>query len=264
MPKLYGKIYLTIFLTTLSILSWTTFSLAVALETDKEYIDIYPNQYENNSVSSIAWVLGTTVVLYQNDQEIKSFFQKNQSRTGNNISDFVEGFGDNNKLFPSLGLLYLYGKVRDNEKTQHLAVLSLESVLLSTLITNTIKFSTHRSRPYTGESFDSWGEPSFDNDNDYLSFPSGHATSAFSVATIIASEYKEKPFVKILSYSIASLTAISRVYDNKHWASDIFLGSVIGYYSGKTVIRLNEQNNNISIIPALREQGYGLAIKYRF
>lgn len=141
----------------------------------------------------------------------------------------------------------------------------MESILLATLFTNTIKFSTHRSRPNTGESYDSWGEPSLEDDNDYLSFPSGHATSVFSVATVIATEYKENPYIPGLSYSIASLTAISRVHDNRHWASDIFMGSVIGYFTGKWVIKLNNRNENtFAIAPVLRDRGYGLAVTIRF
>ena len=68
------------------------------------------------------------------------------------------------------------------------------------------------------------------------SFPSGHTTVAFAAATVFALEYKDKPFVPILSYSLATLIGLSRITENKHWITDVFLGAVLGYYTGKQVV----------------------------
>ena len=68
------------------------------------------------------------------------------------------------------------------------------------------------------------------------SFPSGHATVAFAAATVFALEYKDKPFVPILSYTAATLIGLSRITENKHWLTDVFIGAVLGYYTGKQVV----------------------------
>ncbi|MGD2089397.1 MAG: phosphatase PAP2 family protein [Candidatus Aminicenantes bacterium] len=61
------------------------------------------------------------------------------------------------------------------------------------------------------------------------SFPSGHSALAVSLAVVIASGYKGT-VIPVVAYGTAALTALSRVHDKKHCASDIFFGSVLGYF----------------------------------
>jgi membrane-associated phospholipid phosphatase len=68
--------------------------------------------------------------------------------------------------------------------------------------------------------------------------PSGHAASAFAVATTIAGQ-SSSAAVDILAYSLAALAGLSRIHDNKHWASDVFLGSAVGYFSARKIAALN-------------------------
>jgi len=53
------------------------------------------------------------------------------------------------------------------------------------------------------------------------------------VATVFASVYKDKPWVGVLSYGIATGVALSRLNDDKHWASDVFIGAALGFAGGK-------------------------------
>ncbi len=59
------------------------------------------------------------------------------------------------------------------------------------------------------------------------SFPSGHATQAFSILMCLVFVVK-KPIYKFLFFTLAVLTAISRVYLSQHWLVDITAGSIIG------------------------------------
>ncbi|HUZ57720.1 MAG TPA: phosphatase PAP2 family protein [Hanamia sp.] len=81
------------------------------------------------------------------------------------------------------------------------------------------------------------------------SFPSGHSTVAFAVATVFASEHKDKPEVPFIAYTAASLIGISRFTENKHWVTDVVTGAAIGYLSGKLVVnnyhRFNRRTSNI-------------------
>ena len=70
------------------------------------------------------------------------------------------------------------------------------------------------------------------------SFPSGHAASAFAVASVI-DDQSERFSVDFLAYSLATLAAMSRVHDNEHWMSDVFIGSALGYFIGKKISALN-------------------------
>jgi undecaprenyl-diphosphatase len=67
------------------------------------------------------------------------------------------------------------------------------------------------------------------NINDSYSFPSGHATIAFTLATVLA--YKE-PKYKYWFYLLAILIALSRIYLGKHYPFDVIVGAILGYLLG--------------------------------
>lgn len=85
------------------------------------------------------------------------------------------------------------------------------------------------------------------------------------IATVIASEYEDKFFIPVLSYGVATLTALSRVNDNDHWASDVFFGAGIGYFTGKAIVNLNrEKDNKFTILPVISEKCRGILVEYNF
>ncbi len=61
------------------------------------------------------------------------------------------------------------------------------------------------------------------------SFPSGHAAGAFSVATVVATRYHRHRWVPWLAYGFAGVVSLSRVTNNSHFPSDVFLGAALGY-----------------------------------
>lgn len=65
------------------------------------------------------------------------------------------------------------------------------------------------------------------------SFPSSHTATSFMGAEIIKTEVKQLAPVSIAAYTIASSTALLRVYKRKHWASDVIAGAIIGVISAK-------------------------------
>lgn len=67
-----------------------------------------------------------------------------------------------------------------------------------------------------------------------------------------------------MAYGIATLTALSRVNDNDHWASDVFLGSAIGFFTAKAIVALHKKNGNISVMPVIDGQLRAVAISFKF
>jgi len=66
------------------------------------------------------------------------------------------------------------------------------------------------------------------------SFPSGHAATAFFGATLLAKEYGENyPWIAVGGYAIAGTTAVLRMANNQHWATDVFMGAGIGIASAE-------------------------------
>ncbi len=206
---------------------------------------------------------GITLGLYSYDGKIQDWVQDHRNSASDKIANYAEPFGNGMFILPSLGGLYLYSHFYQDERAGRVALLGLKSVVISGLITNTIKFAGHRHRPDSGDGRDVWDGPGLSASD--LSFPSGHATSAFSLASVVASEYEEKAYVPPLSYGIAALTALSRINDNKHWASDVFMGSVIGYATGKTVYALQRsRDTRLSVLPFIEPDRSLLLITLRF
>ncbi len=98
---------------------------------------------------------------------------------------------------------------------------------VSQLITEGLKYSIGKTRPNTGRR-------DFEPFSGHKSFPSGHAAGSFAFATAIAEHY---PDYKLVAYTTATLIAASRLYEDKHWVSDVVVGSAIGHYTTKCMIR---------------------------
>lgn len=72
------------------------------------------------------------------------------------------------------------------------------------------------------------------------SFPSGHTSNAFSTATIISIQYP-KWYVVVPSYTVASLTAYSRMHMGVHYPSDVITGAAVGVLSAFVSNKLNNR-----------------------
>jgi membrane-associated phospholipid phosphatase len=72
-------------------------------------------------------------------------------------------------------------------------------------------------------------------DGQNYSFPSGHTSTSFMIATVAARYYGNK--VGIIGYSAATFIAFTRARENKHWASDLTAGATLGYIVGSSVCR---------------------------
>ncbi|GGI23768.1 phosphatase PAP2 family protein [Pedobacter mendelii] len=72
------------------------------------------------------------------------------------------------------------------------------------------------------------------NGNDENSFPSGHTASAFMAAEFLHQEYKDvNPWIGYAGYFVATATGTLRMYNNKHWFSDVVAGAGFGIASTK-------------------------------
>lgn len=98
-----------------------------------------------------------------------------------------------------------------------------------------LKYSVGRERPSTTE--DPLRFVPFNPENRWQAFPSGHAVVAFSLAAAVSEEART-PWVTALAYTGAALVGWSRVYDDKHWASDVAGGAVLGILAGRGTVRL--------------------------
>jgi membrane-associated phospholipid phosphatase len=231
--------------------------------TDSGALCSAPFHWSISEWKTVGIVLGITTVLYKCDTQIMNWSQDNRTEITDSISRFTKPFGDSRVLVP-LTVLYIYGCRAGDNRARKTAVLSLESFVISGFFGNSLKYVGHRSRPRTGASYDTWEGLSF-NDDDGMSFPSGHTACAFSVATIVADEYRDHPAIPVISYSIATLTGLSRINDNAHWASDVFFGAAIGYFTSKSLLARHPDNKKTwTVRPMTDGTTVGLAVSYHF
>ncbi|MBL1215032.1 MAG: phosphatase PAP2 family protein [Ignavibacteriae bacterium] len=132
------------------------------------------------------------------------------------------------------GLFLAHGIAKDNRANKKLGFEILQSYVYSVAVTGLIKFSFGRARPLTGSNAFSFYPYSFKNP-DYLSFSSGHTAIAFAMSTVFYNNV-DSDILKAISYLPAFITGFSRMYHNKHWASDVFMGAAVGYFVAKFAV----------------------------
>ena len=125
-------------------------------------------------------------------------------------------------------------------------LLASQAYITGSLVEATLKFLSGRTRPSfydpNGDAEPTFKGPFGNISHDYSgarsnsSFPSGHATVAFAAATVYAMEYRKTVWVPIVAYSVASLISISRITENKHWTTDVLVGTILGYLTGRHIV----------------------------
>ncbi len=125
--------------------------------------------------------------------------------------------------------LYIWGRFGGDEHKRETGLLSAEAAANSFIVMEIMKVGAGRQRPIEGD-----GKGKFWHGG--RSFPSGHATLAWSTAAVIAHEYPGK-LPKVLAYGVATGVAATRVTGRRHFASDALVGSALGWYMGRLVFR---------------------------
>jgi hypothetical protein len=208
----------------------------------------YPMRMDSRGWLTAGAVAAGTAVMYSQDQDVYEWVGKHRTDSSDNVSSAFESMGNAGVLVAGVGLTYLSGKLSDNDKATQTSVMAMEALTVSTVYTYALKFSTHRHRPIEGAQHDVWDGAAMRSEN--LSFSSGHSSAAFSVMTVFAHEYRDIKWVPYAAYGTAALTAISRVHDDKHWASDVFFGAAVGVFSARSVLDGHgEGDNKVVVLP---------------
>lgn len=175
-------------------------------------------------------VLGTTGALLALDPHEGAYFRNTSS-----FHTFNSVFTSNVTIAGTIlvpASLYVAGLARKDAKMQRTALLAGEAVADAEILNEVLKVATQRTRPSSfmahGNFSDSWFERgTFSGTGG--SFPSGHTIAAFSVATVVARRYGNHRWVPYAAYGAAALVGFSRLSLSAHFASDVFVGGVLGY-----------------------------------
>lgn len=167
--------------------------------------------------------------------DIQSSFSLNNSGH-KSWAKFASGTG--NIVYLAAGTLLPL--VEDGAAGKQHAIRTADALVTSTILAEGLKIVTHERRP---------------NGGDYKSFPSGHATAAFTVATMQAHYH---PNQALYWYAGATAIGVSRVaLDEHHW-HDVFAGAALGYFTSTYELH---QHHGILLRPFIHDQGAGQATK---
>jgi membrane-associated phospholipid phosphatase len=142
--------------------------------------------------------------------------------------------------------MYAAGRIGKDKDLAELGLYGTEALFVGLGVGSVLKDSFGRARPFV----DTVGpNPNdyqflrgFHAGDNYRSFPSGHTMSAFAAAAAVSAEtsrwYPRAIYViGPLMYGGAAAVGVSRMYDNRHWASDVIVGAAIGTFAGIKVVR---------------------------
>jgi hypothetical protein len=214
-----------------------------------------PAQWQARDWFVAGGVVAGVGVAFAFDADIQKAVQRNRNSTTDHVFNAIEPFGQEYSV-GVLAAFYIGGELFNDPRAKSVALDGISaSIISSGLIVQPLKFAVGRSRPSTGR-----GDAHFRPFGGSYSFPSGHSTQAFAVATVIAEHY-DSPLVKIASYGLASAVGFARVNHNAHWTSDVLAGAAIGIFVGETVVH---GNHDVSLTPIVSPDHVGLQVSWSY
>ena len=227
--------------------------------TDGGVILLAPLHWDGRSWTQAAIAVASVALLATQDQRIDAAVAKNRSSGTDSVSSAVTPLGSYAAIGVSVaslgaGLLFKNAELRDTGRD------AIEAEIFAAgIITPILKKTVGRLRPSQGSDADEYHP--FSNDQ---SFPSGHSTEAFAVASVFAARSRGW-VVPVIAYTLASGVALARINDRAHFASDVVAGAIIGTAVGHTVVRLHapegEKSISWNLVPVPARRGAGLGIR---
>lgn len=207
------------------------------------------------------WTIGgglaATLVARDLDEEAQSYFNKKR-RIGDlqNLGNHYLGTGAPGVI---LGAgLWVFGGMTHDWYHAQAGQAQLEALLTAGILTAALKGAVGRRRPDNSERF---------------SFPSGHTSTVFTSAMVLQEFYGWK--IGVPMFLLGTLTAVSRLSENRHWLSDTVAGATLGIVVGHAFARAHldrfqtfDERKNVarkwSLYPMLEPEGGGLVFQMAF
>ena len=226
-----------------------------------------PFHFDSRDFMMTGIIAGVTALSFTLDNSVRNVMKRNHNTSMDNIMNVSEKLGSPQYGLALSGVLYLGGQFTQENELRKTGVILAEAVFLNGITTEVLKIVMGRSRPYNNE-----GNYDLDfiriNDEDN-SLPSGHTSTAFTIATVL-SQRIDNTFASIALYSFAGLTAVQRIYADRHWFSDVVLGAAIGTVVGLKVVKINSEYDNqnssvkMNVYPVLSNGSYGAGLMLSF
>lgn|GEM_PF-1116383 len=220
---------------------------------------------------------GATAAALHYDARAQEALGIDQSRI--NTSNRISSVGSPLATFGEGSALYLAGWLSHNAHLAETGRLGAEAVIDASLVTQAFKLATNRERPDEGNGRGGFWPHGTRQYSLNGSFPSGHTTTSWALARVIASEYPN-PWTQVGVYAFATAISVARVTGRKHFPSDALVGSTFGYLIGGYVVHhraaehrdwglplspfVDESTRTIGVRVELRPEDMNLAKMGRF
>ncbi|MFN2604201.1 MAG: phosphatase PAP2 family protein [Gemmatimonadaceae bacterium] len=192
-------------------------------------------------------VAALTAVTMSVDESVARDLQGSSVQTNGGLKGTANVF--NTIGFPGSVVLsastYFFGLAKHSRPIASLGMHTGEAIVFGGGLAEGLQMTIGRARPQrdVNDHDDFIVGKGFGNE-DYTSFPSAHTTVAFATATAVSREVGRSwpgasKYVTPISYSVATLVGLSRMYKNKHWASDVVGSAGLGIYSAVLFDRYN-------------------------
>jgi len=150
--------------------------------------------------------------------------------------------------------MFTAGRFVDSPRFRAMTYDMLDAAVVNFTYTEVLKVAVGRERP---------------NGQDNKSFPSGHTSNAFAMASVAQLHYGWK--IGVPAYALAGLMGVSRIHQDKHWLSDVVAGATLGYIAGRTVVRVNNRGiegahagATLTVAPIVARHARGLQMMATF
>ena len=199
---------------------------------DQKNIWLFPTQLAKGRhwLPTLA-IAGGTAGLIVADPHVIPYF-RDHSRNLDDLNDVFDAPITTGEVIVVPASLLVAGYVRHDTYQVGTALLAGEAYADSAVVDLAIKAITRRERPSDVRAGQSFNDTFFNGGKSPFkgsAFPSGHAAGVFSVATVVATRYRNHRWVPSLSYGFATVISFSRVTTSAHFPSDVFLGAALGY-----------------------------------
>lgn len=204
---------------------------------------------------AVAGMGGVLLLLHNQDPELTKGAVELAEGTDARLRRVMNEVGNVKAVRPLALMLFLGSLTSHSRRLQDASFTSLEAIVLSNLMTNTLKTIVGRARPFQDE-----GATQFQPFGGDKSFPSGHATTVFAFTTPWLLYYRNVPSAILFVLGIG--TSFIRMADRAHWFTDVLVGGAIGFTTGFVLTRRHQHaSSRFLISPIVSAEQGGVALK---
>lgn len=222
-----------------------------------------------------------SIAIMQADAGIARRFGRASLQGNSALRSVADGYAlvNEKSLFAAGVLTWAGSRLLRAPTAADVALHTTEAIFVSSAISTVIRGTLGRSRPFVSgdaDAFDYHPGQGF-RELKYRAYPSIHSSAAFSTAAALTAEMQERRmpsarYVGPLLYTLASGPGLARMYHDKHWASDVLMGAVLGSVTGVRAVRYAHGNRGNRVdrwllgrtTAAVGPDGSGIAIAFRF